>query len=68
MRARRLCIPPHGDIQTPIFMPVGTQATVKGTTPRELNEVGAQIILSNTYHLHIRPARLVKEAGGLHKL
>ena len=46
---------PHGDIQTPIFMPVGTQATVKGTTPRELNEVGAQIILSNTYHLHIRP-------------
>ena len=59
---------PHGDIQTPIFMPVGTQATVKGTTPRELNEVGAQIILSNTYHLHIRPGEeLVKEAGGLHK-
>ena len=53
---------PHGDIQTPIFMPVGTQATVKGTTPRELNEVGAQIILSNTYHLHIRPGEeLVKE-------
>lgn len=59
---------PHGDIQTPIFMPVGTQATVKGMTPRELNEVGSQIILSNTYHLHIRPGEdLIKEAGGLHK-
>ena len=59
---------PHGDIQTPIFMPVGTQATVKATTPRELEEVGAQIILSNTYHLHLRPGEaLVKEAGGLHR-
>ena len=59
---------PHGDIQTPIFMPVGTQATVKGMTPRELNEVGSQIILSNTYHLHIRPGEeLIREAGGLHK-
>ena len=49
-------------------MPVGTQATVKGMTPRELNEVGSQIILSNTYHLHIRPGEdLIKEAGGLHK-
>ena len=58
---------PHGDIQTPIFMPVGTQATVKATTPRELEEAGAQIILSNTYHLHLRPGEaLVKEAGGLH--
>ena len=59
---------PHGDIQTPVFMPVGTQATVKSMTPEELKEVGAQIILSNTYHLYLRPGhKLVKEAGGLHK-
>ena len=59
---------PHGDIQTPIFMPVGTQATVKSMTPEELKAVGAQIILSNTYHLFLRPGHeLVKEAGGLHK-
>ena len=59
---------PHGDIQTPVFMPVGTQATVKSLTPEELKEVNAQIILSNTYHLFLRPGHdLVKEAGGLHK-
>lgn len=59
---------PHGDIQTPVFMPVGTQATVKAMTPEELKEVNAQIILSNTYHLFLRPGQdLVKEAGGLHK-
>ncbi len=60
---------PHGDIQTPIFMPVGTQATVKGVSPRELKEdVKAQIILSNTYHLFLRPGHeLIKEAGGLHE-
>ena len=60
---------PHGDIQTPIFMPVGTQATVKAMTPDELKDmVKAQIILSNTYHLFLRPGHnLVKEAGGLHK-
>ena len=59
---------PHGDIQTPVFMPVGTQATVKSMTPEELKEVGAQIVLSNTYHLYLRPGHeLVKEAGGLHK-
>ena len=59
---------PHGDIQTPIFMPVGTQATVKSMTPEELKEeVKAQIILSNTYHLYLRPGQeIVKEAGGLH--
>ena len=59
---------PHGDIQTPIFMPVGTQATVKSMTPEELKEeVQAQIILSNTYHLYLRPGQeIVKEAGGLH--
>lgn len=60
---------PHGDIQTPVFMPVGTQATVKSMTPEELEqEVKAQIILSNTYHLYLRPGnKLIKEAGGLHK-
>ena len=59
---------PHGDIQTPIFMPVGTRATVKSLTPEELvEEVKAQIILSNTYHLYLRPGhKLVEEAGGLH--
>ena len=57
----------HGDVQTPIFMPVGTQATVKTFTPDELKMCGAQIILSNTYHLHLRPGEeLVKKAGGLH--
>ena len=59
---------PHGVIETPIFMPVGTQATVKAMTPEELKEIGSQIILSNTYHLYMRPGHdLVKEAGGLHK-
>ena len=58
---------PHGDIQTPIFMPVGTQATVKSMTPEEVEENGGQIILGNTYHLYFRPGdELVKEAGGLH--
>ena len=58
---------PHGDIQTPVFMPVGTQATVKSMTPEELKDIGAQIILSNTYHLYLRPGEnIVKEAGGLH--
>ncbi len=58
---------PHGMIQTPIFMPVGTQATVKTMTPEELKEVGAQIILSNTYHLYLRPGhQLIEKAGGLH--
>ena len=59
---------PHGVIETPIFMPVGTQATVKTFTPEELKSCGAQIILSNTYHLHLRPGEdLVAEAGGLHR-
>ncbi|OGW83013.1 MAG: tRNA guanosine(34) transglycosylase Tgt [Omnitrophica bacterium RIFCSPHIGHO2_02_FULL_51_18] len=58
----------HGAIQTPVFMPVGTQATVKTISNQELLEVGAQIILSNTYHLHLRPGEaLIEEAGGLHK-
>ena len=59
---------PHGDFNTPIFMPVGTQATVKSVSPDELEDLGAGIILSNTYHLFLRPgANLVAEAGGLHK-
>ena len=59
---------PHGVIETPIFMPVGTQATVKTFTPDELKMCGAQIILSNTSPLHLRPGEdLVAEAGGLHK-
>ncbi|MBN1541980.1 tRNA guanosine(34) transglycosylase Tgt [candidate division KSB1 bacterium] len=58
----------HGDIPTPIFMPVGTQATVKTLTPAELHEIGARIILSNTYHLYLRPgAEIVRGAGGLQK-
>ena len=59
---------PHGVIETPVFMPVGTQATVKTMTPDELKENNAQIILGNTYHLYLRPGHeLIKEAGGLHK-
>ena len=59
---------PHGDIETPVYMSVGTQAAVKGVLPRELKEAGAQIILANTYHLYMRPGHeLVRSAGGLHK-
>ncbi len=59
---------PHGVIKTPVFMPVGTQATVKTLAPYELEELGAQIILSNTYHLYMRPGEnTVRNAGGLHK-
>lgn len=59
---------PHGTFDTPAFMPVGTQATVKGMSPDELKEIDAQIILSNTYHLYMRPGNdLIREAGGLHR-
>lgn len=59
---------PHGEIKTPVFMPVGTQATVKSLAPYELDDAGAQIILSNTYHLYMRPGSgIVRAAGGLHK-
>ncbi|WP_067837302.1 tRNA guanosine(34) transglycosylase Tgt [Amphibacillus sediminis] len=59
---------PHGSFETPVFMPVGTLATVKTMSPEELNEIGAKIILSNTYHLWLRPGEdIVKEAGGLHR-
>lgn len=58
---------PHGVIETPVFMPVGTQASVKTLSPDELVALGAQIILSNTYHLHLRPGEeLIGQAGGLH--
>ncbi len=59
---------PHGVIQTPVFMPVGTQATVKTLTPEEVKRTGASILLANTYHLYMRPGhKLVEKAGGLHK-
>lgn len=59
---------PHGVIDTPTFMPVGTQASVKGISPQELRALNAGIILSNTYHLYLRPGHeLIREAGGLHR-
>lgn len=59
---------PHGTVDTPIFMPVGTQATVKTMSPEELYEIGAGIILSNTYHLWLRPGHdIIQDAGGLHQ-
>ncbi len=59
---------PHGSFDTPAFMPVGTQATVKTMSPEELKQMDAQIILSNTYHLFLRPGHdIVREAGGLHR-
>jgi queuine tRNA-ribosyltransferase len=59
---------PHGDLETPIFAPVGTQATVKTLTPVQLEELGASLVLANTYHLYLRPGdELVAELGGLHE-
>ncbi len=59
---------PHGKIETPVFMPVGTLASVKAMDPSELSELGAEIVLCNTYHLYLRPgADIVREAGGLHR-
>ena len=68
-RARRGRITtPHGTIETPVFMPVGTQATVKAMKPEDVEKTGAEIILGNTYHLYLRPgADVVEDAGGLHK-
>ncbi len=58
---------PHGPVETPVFMPVGTRATVKGVTTPQLAEIGAQVLLANTYHLFLRPGNeLVAEGGGLH--
>ncbi len=59
---------PHGEIQTPFFMTIGTVGAIKGLIPDEVRDLGGQVILSNTYHLHLRPGEdLVKKAGGLHK-
>ena len=59
---------PHGIVNTPAFMPIGTLGSVKTMSPRDLNEIGAEMILSNTYHLLLRPGpELIREAGGLHK-
>lgn len=59
---------PHGEVKTPVFMPVGTKASVKTMTPDELEEIGVEIILGNVYHLYLRPGcELIKELGGLHK-
>ena len=58
----------HGLVNTPIFMPVGTKATVKTCSPRDLVDLGAEIILGNTYHLYLRPGHnIIRQAGGLHK-
>ena len=58
----------HGVIETPVFMPVGTQGAVKALTHRDLTDAGARIILGNTYHLHLRPGEgLIARRGGLHR-
>src|ERR1051325_9696117 len=58
----------HGVVETPAFMPVGTQGTVKAVLPRDLKDLGCQILLANTYHLYLRPgAELIRELGGLHR-
>ena len=68
MCIRDRIITPHGEIPTPIFMPVGTRATVKAMLPESLKEINAKIILGNTYHLYLRPGdEIIKKAGGLHK-
>ena len=59
---------PHGDLPTPVYAPVGTQATVKTMTPRDLRELGATLVLANTYHLYLRPgSELIAQLGGLHR-
>lgn len=66
-RAGILCTD-HGDIKTPVFMPVGTQASVKAASPEILDQIGAQIILANAYHLYLRPGeQIIADAGGLHR-
>lgn len=66
-RTGRLALP-HGVVQTPVFMPVGTQGTVRALSPRDLRDIGAQIVLGNTYHLHVRPGEdVIRSLGGLHR-
>src|SRR5437879_4084731 len=66
-RAGRLTLP-HGTVETPAFMPVGTQGTVRALSPQDLRAVGAELVLANTYHLHVRPGEtVVAKLGGLHR-
>ena len=66
-RAGKIILP-HGEVETPVFMPVGTAATVKSMKPEDVEKLGAEIILSNTYHLYLRPgSKIIRDAGGLHK-
>lgn len=66
-RAGKIILP-HGEVETPVFMPVGTAATVKSMKPEDVERLGAKIILSNTYHLYLRPgSKIIRDAGGLHK-
>ncbi len=66
-RAGRLALP-HGTVETPAFLPVGTQGTVRALSPRDLQAVGAELVLANTYHLHVRPGEaVVAKLGGLHR-
>ena len=59
---------PHGDVETPVFMPVGTQASVKALSQEDLRTIGAQIVLGNAYHLYLRPGMdVLEKAGGLHR-
>jgi queuine tRNA-ribosyltransferase len=59
---------PHGDVQTPCFMPVGTQGTVRALSPSDLEACGASLVLANTYHLYVRPGEeVVAKLGGLHR-
>ena len=59
---------PHGQVNTPVFMPVGTQASIKTLCTKEMEDLGAELILGNTYHLYLRPGhKLIEKAGGLHK-
>jgi len=66
--ARGIFTTPHGNLLTPVFAPVGTQATVKTLTPEHLKDINATLVLSNTYHLYLRPGdELVRDMGGLHQ-
>ena len=62
------CILPHGKVLTPVFLPVGSQATVRTLTPEEIKEIGFNMVLANTYHLYLRPGiEMIEKLGGLHK-
>ena len=66
-RLGKICTP-HGDVDTPVFMPVATQGTVKSLVPETVRDLGAEMILTNTYHLYLRPGhKIIKELGGIHR-